>query len=145
MRFRRGVGAIVLDKNGNIIAFQRSDYGDNWQGPEGGIEEDEVPLEALKRELNEEIGLKENDYLVLKESRQFFRYSFDKQFRGFDGQKKKFFLIKLIAEPNFKFDNKEDEIEFSDFKIVSSQELLQLVPKFKEKMYADVLNEFGLN
>lgn len=145
MKFRKGVGAIVLDKNDNIIVFQRSDYRDSWQGPEGGMEENETPLEALKRELSEEIGLEDNDCLVLKESKQFFRYSFDKQFKGFDGQEKKFFLVKLLAEPNFKFDNKEDEIEFADFKVVTPRELLQSIPKFKEKMYADVLNEFGLN
>lgn len=145
MILRKGVGAIVLDKDGNIIAFQRSDYRDNWQGPEGGMEENETPLEALKRELNEEIGLNDSNYLILKESKQFFRYSFDKQFKGFDGQEKKFFLVKLLTEADFKFDTKEDEIEFSDFKIVSPQELLQLVPKFKDKMYSDVLKEFDLN
>ncbi len=145
MKFRKGIGAIILDKNDNIIAFQRSDYRDNWQEPEGGIEENETPLEALKRELKEEVGLEETNYVILKKTKKFFRYSFDKQFMGFDGQEKKFFLVKLLHEPHFTFNNKEDEIEFSDFKSMNSKELIRLAPKFKEKMYAKIIKEFNLD
>ena len=145
MNFRKGIGAIVLDKKGNIIVFQRNDYKDSWQGPEGGIDENETAIDALKRELWEEIGLSSEKYEILKETKDFIRYKFEKPFMGFDGQDKKFFLIKLISEPNFKFDNKEDEIEFSDFKSMNSKELIRLAPKFKEKTYAKIIKEFNLD
>lgn len=144
MNFRKGIGAIVLDKKGNIIVFQRNDYKDSWQGPEGGIDENETAIDALKRELWEEIGLSSEKYEILKETKDFIRYKFEKPFMGFDGQDKKFFLIKLISEPNFKFDNKEDEIEFSNFKIIEAKEMIKLAPTFKKEVYLKVLEEFDL-
>ena len=144
MNFRKGIGAIVLDKKGNIIVFQRNDYKDNWQGPEGGIDENETVIDALKRELWEEIGLSSEKYEILKETKDFIRYKFEKPSMGFDGQDKKFFLIKLISEPNFKFDNKEDEIEFSNFKIIEAKEMIKLAPTFKKEVYLKVLEEFDL-
>ena len=144
MNFRKGIGAIVLDKKGNIIVFQRNDYKDSWQGPEGGIDENETVIDALKRELWEEIGLSSEKYEILKETKDFIRYKFEKPSMGFDGQDKKFFLIKLISEPNFKFDNKEDEIEFSNFKIIETKEMIKLAPTFKKEVYLKVLKEFDL-
>ena len=49
------------------IFFRRSpSYGDLWQGIAGGGEDDETPLEAARREANEEGGLSyETPYLKL--------------------------------------------------------------------------------
>lgn len=142
MKFRRAVGAIVLDKNNNIICFQRSDFPESWQEPEGGIDNNETPVEALYRELYEEINLDKNDFEIIKETKKFIPYLFvDGQKFGYDGQEKKFFLIKLNKDKNFKFDNTK-EIEFSAHKIVTAEELLDKVPEFKRNMYREVLKEF---
>ena len=78
------------------MAFQRSDYKKNWQSPEGGSEDSETPKQALIRELYEEIGIKEEQYNILKET-DFIEYLFPKIFisnikkkYNVDGQSKKF-------------------------------------------------------
>lgn len=145
MKFRQAIGAIILDKNDNIIVFQRRDYPENWQGPEGGIDEKETVTEALYRELKEEIDLNSDEFDVLIETKEFIRYFFEggRQKFGFDGQEKKFFLVKLKTDKIFKFDNTK-EIEFSSSKIMKAEDLLKKVPDFKKNMYEKVLKEFKL-
>jgi putative (di)nucleoside polyphosphate hydrolase len=56
--FRAGVGAVIADGDGRVLALERSDYRGAWQLPQGGIEKNELPLEAVYREIEEETGLK---------------------------------------------------------------------------------------
>lgn len=142
---RMAIGVIILDKNDNLIAFQRKDFQNNWQGPEGGIDNGESSLEALYRELYEEINLKKNDFIILKETKNFIPYFFSDNYtyENKKGQKKKFYLIKLKNSVEFKFDNTA-QVEFISSKIVSADELVELVPDFKQDLYFKVLREFKM-
>ena len=56
---RTGVGAIVLNKDNHVFVGKRRDNpGKNWQMPQGGVDKNENYLDAMKRELFEETGIK---------------------------------------------------------------------------------------
>ena len=55
--FRANVGAVLCNAEGEVLAFERSDVPGAWQLPQGGLEEDESPREAVLREVEEETGL----------------------------------------------------------------------------------------
>ncbi len=55
--FRAGVGAIITDGCGRVLALERSDIPNAWQMPQGGLEEGEEPLQAVLREIQEETGI----------------------------------------------------------------------------------------
>ena len=58
--FRRGVGIFLLNSEKKLWVGKRLDYiSDFWQMPQGGIDGEETPTEAMIRELGEEVGLKE--------------------------------------------------------------------------------------
>ena len=62
------VGGIIIDKNKILIA-QRSNQKDHplkWEFPGGKIQENENPIEALKREIKEElsIDIKKSKFLL---------------------------------------------------------------------------------
>ena len=55
--FRRGVGIFLLNSEKKLWVGKRLDYiSDFWQMPQGGIDGEETPLEAMIRELGEEVG-----------------------------------------------------------------------------------------
>lgn len=143
--YRKAIGAVILDKNNNLLAFQRNDFPESFQGIEGGVDNDE-PINALYRELWEEIGLNKDDYNILGETKDFIKYLFkpEKRIENFIGQEKKFYLIKLNKNVNFKYDNMPNEIEFRGYKISKPKDFLNEVPEFKREMYNVVFKEFNL-
>jgi len=55
------IGVLPIDEDGNTWLVKQSRYSLNqytWEIPEGGCPQGENPLEAAKRELEEEVGLK---------------------------------------------------------------------------------------
>ena len=55
--FRAGVGLLVLDSEGRVLALERTDLPGEWQLPQGGLEVGEELAAAAWRELEEETGL----------------------------------------------------------------------------------------
>ena len=57
--YRRNVGAALFDRRGQVLVARRRDvprHLGGWQMPQGGIDADEDPRQAVLRELGEEIG-----------------------------------------------------------------------------------------
>ena len=54
--FRPNVGIVVTNAEGQVLWGKRVKGKDSWQFPQGGINADEAPEEAMYRELREEIG-----------------------------------------------------------------------------------------
>lgn len=54
--FRAGVGAVILNKEGNVLAIERADTKGAWQLPQGGLEDSEEPIPAAYREVSD-VGL----------------------------------------------------------------------------------------
>lgn len=55
--FRAGVGAVIANGRGQVLATERSDIRGAWQFIQGGLEEDEELLQAALREVEEETGI----------------------------------------------------------------------------------------
>ena len=149
MKLRKAVGAIILNSKNQIIVFQRKDYPNSWQGPEGGIDAGETPIEAIYRELYEEVGLTKNDFDIIASRDESFKYFFNEEGKkkySIDGQEKYFFVVKLKNDNfKFKFDTKKDEIEFLNYRILDKNEdILKTIPLFKQKMYKEILEYFKL-
>ncbi len=55
--FRAGVGAVIANADGAVLALERSDVAGAWQLPQGGWESGETVEQAVFREIEEETGL----------------------------------------------------------------------------------------
>lgn len=149
MKLRKAIGAIILNSRNQIVVFQRTDYPESWQGPEGGVDNNETLIDALYRELYEEVGLTKEDFDIIATKEEPFKYLFDEKNSkkiGFDGQEKYFFVIKLKNNDfKFKFDNKQDEIEFLDYKVLeNNKDIIKIVPPFKKEIYKEIVEYFNL-
>jgi 8-oxo-dGTP pyrophosphatase MutT (NUDIX family) len=62
------IGVVPIDSEGNTWLVKQSRYTLNqytWEIPEGGCPHGEAPVNAAKRELEEEVGLQANDWQQL--------------------------------------------------------------------------------
>lgn len=75
--FRKGVNAIVVDKNNNFLLVQKNGYKDNeWNFLGGGREEGETLEQNLYRELKEEIGSNKSDLEIIGVSSHKIEYDY---------------------------------------------------------------------
>ena len=57
--FRKGIGVFLINTNNQLWVGKRIDFkNDYWQMPQGGIDNNENPRQAMIRELSEEVELK---------------------------------------------------------------------------------------
>ena len=76
---RSGVGIIVLNNKNQVFVGKRKDNrGNNWQMPQGGIDEGENYINAMKRELVEETSIK--SIKILKEIDRIYMYELPNNF-----------------------------------------------------------------
>jgi putative (di)nucleoside polyphosphate hydrolase len=147
-KYRPNVAAIILSskypEKCEFFVAKRNDIKDVWQFPQGGIDPNETPQEALKRELLEEIG--SNDIEVLSEYPEWIFYDFphkamsDKLYQ-YDGQKQKYFLVRLKEEAVIRLDA-FDIPEFDRYTFVEYEHIFTKVGYFKRKIYKQVIDYF---
>ncbi len=147
-KYRPCVG-IVLIQNGKIFAGQRLDYkSDAWQMPQGGIENNENPLDAAIRELEEETGIKKNKVKLILETKNWINYDLPNELvpklwgGKFDGQKQKWFAMKFLGI-NSDIDINTKCPEFSTWKWMTKKQLLDHIVPFKREVYENILSQFS--
>ena len=141
--FRVGVGAIILGKKGKVLAFKRRDIPGSWQLPQGGLDENESPLEAVEREIQEETGIKANNLELLATASRLLAYELPEEARTKKlgrGQVQYWFL--------FRFNSLDEAItlgdkkEFRAWKWMSMDKLAAKVVSFKQPVYRELTKEF---
>ncbi|MCX7120644.1 MAG: RNA pyrophosphohydrolase [Gammaproteobacteria bacterium] len=149
--FRANVGIIVANREGKLLWARRCNSQSAWQFPQGGINDDETPVDAMYRELKEELGLNRDHVKLLAESRGWLRYRLPQRFQRNDrninvqrciGQKQKWFLLALISDDSaVKLDDCPHP-EFDLWKWVDYWFPLKQVIFFKRYVYRQALEEF---
>jgi putative (di)nucleoside polyphosphate hydrolase len=113
-----------------------------WQFPQGGIDAKETPKEALLRGLREEIGT--NDVEIIAQYPQWVSYDFPEQvahkMKPYDGQRQKYFLVKL--KKGAKININTEVPEFSAYKFVPTNKLYEYITFFKRTVYKQILSYF---
>ena len=148
--FRPNVGIVVSNSAGQVLWARRVGGHDAWQFPQGGINANESVEEALFRELFEEVGLGENDVQILARTRGWLHYRLPRHMRrragnGFQGQKQKWFLLRMLCEDCEVRVNGGDKPEFDTWRWVSYWYPLDQVVAFKRQVYQKALKELALH
>jgi len=142
---RTGVGIVLLNRENKIFVGKRIDNPANsWQMPQGGVDENEDFLQAAKRELEEETGVKTVE--VIKELNEWLTYDLPKNLLGklwkgkYRGQKQKWFIMKFVGE-NREINVKTKNPEFLDWKWIEPSELPAVAVDFKINIYRKIAKE----
>ncbi|WP_208441638.1 RNA pyrophosphohydrolase [Bartonella raoultii] len=155
--YRKCVGIVVFNHEGKVWVGRRLmapahadiDGSHRWQLPQGGIDEDEKPLEAAYRELYEETGIR--SVKLIKEAQNWFHYDFPQELvactlsNKYRGQTQKWFAFQFIGELSEIVINPPpdgNKAEFDQWKWIDLESLPSIAVPFKKHVYMSVVSEF---
>ncbi len=144
--YRLNVGIILANESGRVFWGRRHGH-DAWQFPQGGLSAGETALDAMYRELREEVGLESQDVEVLGVTKRWLKYRLPKQYlrHGSEplviGQKQKWYLLKLIASEQKVRLDLSDSPEFDSWRWIDYDQPQELVIFFKKQVYTQALKE----
>lgn len=145
-RYRPCAGILLINREGLIfVGERRGQAGHAWQMPQGGIDPDEEPLGAARRELFEETGIDRIE--VLAESAHWHCYDVPEDRRPsywkgrYVGQCQRWFAFRFTGDDD-DIDLDAHEPEFSLWRWASPDEVLDLAVPFKRGVYQAVIEEF---
>jgi putative (di)nucleoside polyphosphate hydrolase len=142
--YRPNVGIVLMRDDGRVF-WARRVHRDGWQFPQGGMNTDETPVEAMYRELREETGLLPEHVQLLGATPGWLRYRLPYRSTRRDekpqclGQKQVWFLLRLLAgEDALRLDLTEKP-EFDSWRWVDFWYPVDHVVTFKRSVYARAL------
>jgi putative (di)nucleoside polyphosphate hydrolase len=144
--YRPCVGIMLFNQDGKVFVGRRIDQSvEGWQMPQGGIDKGETPVQAARRELQEEVGTAKAE--ILAEMDDWVTYDLPPHLVGvafhgkYRGQRQKWFAMRFTGT-DADIDLTAHEPEFSAFRWVSLQDLPGLIVPFKRQTYQAVIAAF---
>ena len=134
--FRAGVGAVIADERGRILALERSDYRGAWQLPQGGLEKTETPLQGVYREVEEETGLKRRQLQLVSQYPEVLVYELPPRAqtrKSGMGQVQYWFFFKYVGPPDPKPNPPRGE--FAAAKWAAFDRIVSGVAPFRKNVY----------
>ena len=145
---RTGVGIIVLNKKNEVFVGKRRDNpNDKWQMPQGGVDNGEDYITAMKRELIEETSI--SSIKIIKELEKIYQYELPEDLVGviwkgkYRGQKQKWFITRFLGEES-EINLNTKHAEFIDWKWIEPKLLPEVIVSFKKDLYLKLLTEINL-
>ena len=142
--YRAGVGALIVNAAGEVLAFERSDIAGAWQLPQGGLETGEEPLDAVIREVFEETGIDARDLALLAEHPRLLSYELPPELRSNKtgrGQTQRWFLFRFQGDPA------DIELpadgEFGAWRWMPLTELAEITVAFRQDIYRELAKDFA--
>ncbi|MBT8062934.1 MAG: RNA pyrophosphohydrolase [Gammaproteobacteria bacterium] len=146
--YRANVAIVLCNQDGQVFWAGRVGRR-GWQFPQGGINADETPLDAMYRELEEEIGLSASDVEVLGRTQDWLKYDLPKRYQRSNaankciGQKQVWYLLRLTGEEDSICFDTSDSPEFDRWCWVDFWYPLMKVIFFKRDVYTRALEELS--
>ena len=146
--FRANVGIILANHDNRLLLGGRVGAR-GWQFPQGGMLQGEDPVDAMYRELHEEVGLEAGDVDVLDVTSDWLRYRLPDRFirRASKplciGQKQRWFMLRLVSDTSRVRFDRCDKPEFDRVRWVHFWRPVNEVIYFKRRVYARALHELG--
>ena len=144
--YRRNVGLMLIGPGRRIFVGRRAGQPDAWQMPQGGVDARESAVEAVCREMWEEVGT--TKALLLRESAQWLSYDVPEPQRPahwkgrWHGQAQKWFALGFTGH-DADIDIAAHDHEFDAWQWMRAAEMLERIVPFKRPVYEAVLKEFA--
>jgi len=155
--YRPGIGIMLISKDNLVFLGKRVDQESmteqnethSLQMPQGGIEPNESIVDAMYRELYEEVGIKKEDTELLSIANELVSYKVPQDIldistwgHKYIGQKHLWFLLRLLVNDDAINFMSTNDPEFSDYKWVKPEKILNYAISFKRSTYEKILSMF---
>src|SRR5688500_18193509 len=147
--YRRGVGVMLLNREGKVWVGRRIDNPtDAWQMPQGGMDEGEEPWTTALRELEEETGIAPDKVELVAECPERLRYDLPEDLMGklwggkWRGQLQNWFLCRFLGDDS-DVNIATEHAEFDKWQWVEPERLPDLIVPFKRELYRKLLRDFA--
>ena len=148
-RYRRGVGVMLLNRDGKVFVGARIDNTDEaWQMPQGGMDKGEKPWATALRELEEETGIRPKLVEKIAACPERMKYDLPPELQGklwhgkWRGQDQDWFLARFLGtDADVNIHTKHPE--FREWKWIEPKQLPDLIVPFKRELYRQLLREFA--
>lgn len=142
--YRKNVGIVVFNSRGEVLTGERLQFPGAWQFPQGGVDEGEDLEFAARRELYEEVGIK--DVKPVAEISDWIKYDFPenlkmKHLKKYRGQIQKWFLY-YWDNPISMCNLTLHEQEFREVRFQNLESTLSSIVPFKLEVYKRIVSEF---
>ena len=148
-RYRRGVGVMLLNRDGKVFVGARIDNTDEaWRMPQGGIDEGEEPWATALREVEEETGIPPHLVEKVAACPERLKYDLPRALQGklwggkWRGQDQDWYLARFLGDDR-DIDIATRDPEFREWKWIEPAELPDLIVPFKRDLYRQLLREFA--
>ena len=155
--YRPNVGIVLINQRNEVFWGKRVGQ-HSWQFPQGGIQHDENPEQAMYRELHEEIGLEPQHVQIIGRTREWLRYDVPAEFlrrsnnaqsnrrstrQSYRGQKQIWFLLRMVGRDSDVCLRATDHPEFDAWRWSPYWIPLDVVIDFKREVYELALSELA--
>jgi putative (di)nucleoside polyphosphate hydrolase len=146
--YRPNVGIVLCNGRDEVFWGKRVNE-HSWQFPQGGIKHGESPVDAMFRELREEVGLLPQHVAILGRTRGWLRYEVPAQWirrewrSAYRGQKQIWFLLRLTGRDCDVCLRASPKPEFDAWRWSEYWVPLENVIEFKREVYQLALTELA--
>lgn len=141
--FRAGVGAILINGHGQVLALERADVPGAWQLPQGGLDWGEEPLQAAKREVEEETSIASSRLQLVAHFPELLAYELPLEARSEKtgrGQVQYWFLFRVAGDTDAI--NLRGTREFRAWRWMAFEDLAEQVVAFRAPIYRKLAAHF---
>ncbi len=137
--FRANAAAVIINSRGQVLALERDDIPGAWQFPQGGVDKGENPMDTIRREIFEEIGIDvDKDLVLLAEYPVWLGYEYPQpvyQKYGKRGQAQKWFLFQVKDDAIQLNLSQVKTVEFISWRWTDIDEVVKQMVDFKRPVY----------
>lgn len=143
--YRPNVGIVVFNAQGLVLVGERLDNQGAWQYPQGGVDTGEDFDAAARRELYEETGIQNADFIATTKDLLYYDFPADLVIPGltdrYAGQKQRWYLA-YWNHPAESADLKTHTQEFGRVCFMPMAEATNQIVPFKRDIYLALEREF---